>query len=114
MKLNLCMRYKKEAKGEIEIAVSNLHTLPKREEIDEIRAIYGAGSTILSPTYQKFKVQSHIWRPWTKVRKENHVTKFCNYQSTINHSFEKLSASGSRPIQGVKHVGDTDQALILS
>ena len=48
-------------KEKIEIAVSNLHAFVKREEHDEIRAIYVTGRYILPPPYQKFKVKSHIW-----------------------------------------------------
>ena len=47
-------------KEKIEIPLFNLHALVKEEENNEIRAICGAASYILSPPYQKFKVQSHI------------------------------------------------------
>ena len=40
-------------KEKIEIAASTLHALVQREENDEIRAIYGAGSSLLSLSYQK-------------------------------------------------------------
>ena len=40
-------------KEKIEIAASNLYATVQREENDEIRAIYGAGSSFLSPPYQK-------------------------------------------------------------
>ena len=40
-------------KEKIEIAASNLYAMVQREENDEIRAIYGAGSSFLSPPYQK-------------------------------------------------------------
>ena len=64
-------------KEKIKIVVSNLHALVKRErererqtdrqtDRNEIRAIYGAGNYIISPSYQRFKAQSHIWRSWTK------------------------------------------------
>ena len=40
-------------KEKIEIAASTLHVLVQREENDKIREIYGAGSSLLSPPYQK-------------------------------------------------------------
>lgn len=65
--------FKKES---ILAAVSNIQTLIKREETDEVRAIYGAGNYVLSNEYKIFKVQSHLWHSWSTDRKQDHVEKF--------------------------------------
>ena len=45
----------------------------KREENDEVRAIYGAGNYVLSNRYKVFQVQSHIWHSWSGDRKKDHI-----------------------------------------
>ena len=66
-------QFKKES---ISAAVANLHTMVKREENDEVRAVYGAGNYVLSNPYKKFQVQSHIWHSWSEERKRDHIDKF--------------------------------------
>ena len=65
--------FKKES---ILAAVSNLHAVIKREENDEVRAIYGAGNYVLSSQYKNFQVQSHVWHAWNENRKRDHIDKF--------------------------------------
>lgn len=65
--------FKKES---ILVAVANIHAMVKREENDEVRAIYGAGNYVLSNSYKVFQVPSHIWHSWSGDRKKDHIEKF--------------------------------------
>ena len=42
-------------------------------------------------------MQSHTWNSFTKDQKEDHISKFCNYQSTTDDFFEKPSISRRKP-----------------
>ena len=51
-----------------------------RQDSEEIMAIYGAGSYVLSAAYKQFFVPSATWHDWNVERKKDHFHKFQNYK----------------------------------
>ena len=76
--------FKKES---ILAAVSNLHAMIKREENDEVRAIYSAGNYVLSSQCKNFQVQITFGTPGMRIVKEiiliNSGNKFKSFESSV-------------------------------
>ena len=90
-------RQQKFQKVSISELLSNIESIIKREEIDEVRALYGAGNYHLASEYEKFKIASHTWHSWSIERISEHIDKFRNYTPTIDDTFQKPSAAGRKP-----------------
>ena len=76
-------------KKDVTAAIANLQSLIKREENDEILAVYGQGNYLLSPDYKDFKRPSHVWHSWTPERRDDHLKKFREYRPSLDDSFQK-------------------------
>jgi len=48
--------------------IRNLKRLSDRQDAEEVRALYGAGSYVMSRQYIKFKVESSRWHSWSEGR----------------------------------------------
>ena len=77
--------------------VTHLQDIVIRKQNDEIRAIYGAGNYVHSPEYKKFQIPSHTWHSWSESRRKDHITKFYEYEPSIDDTFIKPSSSGRKP-----------------
>ena len=71
--------------------IRNLKGLSVREEV---RALYGSGSYVLTRQYSKFKVESSKWHSWNEDRREDHVRKFT---PVYTDDFSKPKNSGRKP-----------------
>ena len=66
-------------KKPVKEAIRNIQKLRDIQDSEEVRAIYGADSYVLSAAYKQFFVPRATWHNWTVERKNNHVQKFRNY-----------------------------------
>ena len=82
--------------------INCLQQILTRQEEEEIRAIYGAGSYILADPYKQFRVDSARWHSWTKERQENHVSALNMFGSSFSNSFNKPKNCGRKPGQQVR------------
>ena len=57
-------------------AIGNIQKLIDRQDSEEVRALYRAGSYVLSTSYKQFFVPSATWHNWTVEQKKDHVQKF--------------------------------------
>ena len=77
-------------------ALKSLSNLAKRQENDEIRAIYGAGNYSLSTPYIKFKVDSARWHSWGESRRLDHYKKFRAYKPNPSDQFQRPKNVGRK------------------
>ena len=77
--------------------IRNLKRLSDRQDAEEVRALYGAGSYVLSRQYSKFKVESSRWHSWNEDRRKDHVRKFRDYTPVLSDDFSKPKNSGRKP-----------------
>ena len=77
--------------------LTHLQDIVIRKQNDEIRAIYGAGNYVHLPEYKKFQIPSHTWHSWSESRRKDHITKFYEYEPSIDDTFIKPSSSGRKP-----------------
>ena len=56
-------------------AIWNIQKLSDRQDSEEVRAIYGAGSYVFSAAYKQFFVPSATWHNWTVERKKKTMSK---------------------------------------
>ena len=63
-------------------AIRNIQKLSDRQDSEEVRAIYGAGSYVLSAAYKQLSVPSATWHNWT-VEQENIMSKGFEITSQI-------------------------------
>ena len=82
-------------KENIATALSNIQSIVKREEEDEIHGLYGTGNYVLAPEFKSFRVLGHIWHSWSEERKKNHIEAFRNHKPTIMDTFTMLSNLGN-------------------
>lgn len=73
-----------------------------RQEEEEIRAIYGAGTYVLADPYKEFRVDSARWHSWSRERRVNHVSSLQMFEPTLNSSFSKPKNCGRKPGQQVR------------
>ena len=84
-------------KKDVITVVQNLKKLSERQELDEIRALYGAGNYKLAEPYKSFFVSSEKWHGWNSARKQDHLKKFREYKPTPTDLFHKPSNAGRKP-----------------
>ena len=74
-----------------------MQKLNVRQDSEEVRAVYGAGSYVLSAAYKQFFVPHATWHNWTVERKKDHVQKFRNYKPNVSDNFKKPKNAGRKP-----------------
>jgi len=84
-------------KKDVITVIQNLKKLGDRQDLDEIRAIYGAGNYKLAVPYKGFFVSSEKWHGWSSARKQEHLKKFREYTPTPTDLFQKPSNAGRKP-----------------
>ena len=84
-------------KKDVITVVQNLRKLSERQELDEIRALYGTGNYKLAVPYKGFFVPSDKWHGWSTARKQDHLKKFREYKPNLSDNFEKPKNSGKKP-----------------
>ena len=82
--------------------INCLQQILTRQEEEEIRAIYGAGSYILADPYKQFRVDSARWHSWSKERRESHVSALNMFEPSLSNSFNKPKNCGRKPGQQVR------------
>ena len=60
-------------KKTVKEAIGNIQKLSDRQDSEELRAIYGYGSYVLSAAYKQFFVPSATSHNWTVERNKDHV-----------------------------------------
>ena len=90
-------------KGDILVVIKNLERLSDRQDTEEVRALYGAGSCTVNKPYKKFLVQSSEWHSWSDSRRRDHVKKFRQYVPSVTDIFSKSKNSGRKPSYQKRH-----------
>jgi len=97
-------REKKEQcfkKGNVKDVISTLQSIVKRQENDEVRALYGCGPYRLSTTHKKFQMNSINcsikWHSMEAKKRMKHVADFRQHSPTLDEHFSKPSKSGRKP-----------------
>ena len=84
-------------------AIASLEKLLKRQDEQEVLAIYGAGSYVLAEPYKtKFGRDSAVWHSWNSERKQQHVDAMRKFKPSISNSFTKPKNCGRKPGQTVR------------
>ena len=83
-------------KKAVKEAIGNIQKLSDRQDSEEARAIYGAGSYVLSTAYKQCSVTSATWHNWIIEQKKDHVIKFQNYKPNVSDNFQKPKNAGRK------------------
>ena len=86
-------------KEDVITVIQNLSKLCDRQDVEEIRALYGSGSYVLTQQYSKFKVDTKIWHGWSEKKRKDHVKAFRSYRPTLTDQFTKPKSAGKKPSQ---------------
>ena len=100
-------------KGPNEVA-ETLQVLHNRQQVEERRAVYGAGKYVLAPEYIKFMVESSTWHTWSEKRKRDHIAAFKAYQPTISESYQKSKNAGRKPNEFTRTRPHGDPDVVVS
>ena len=76
-------------KEDIVTAMSNIQSIIKREDNEEIRAIYGAGNYVLAPEFKKFQVLSHKWHSWGSTPELSYQNQFQSAKASVASRLRK-------------------------
>ena len=76
-------------------AVQTMEKLIQREENDEVMAIYGSGSYVLSQDYAKWFAP--VWHTWPVDRRSAHLEKFRKFIPSLDQTFRKPLNAGQNP-----------------
>ena len=90
-KVNQCFQKRSVKEG-----IECFQQLSERQENEEIRAIYGAGSYSLATTYKSFQVDSARWHSWDEETRKSHIKKMRSYTPTPSDVFDKPSKAGRK------------------
>ena len=82
-------------KGSINDAVRTINELIKREEKQEVMALYGGGDYALSQPYQNWYAPN--WHSWDEDRREKYLEKFRAAKPCLESTFVKPANSGQKP-----------------
>ena len=92
-KISQC--YKKASVVEL---INSLRAIVTRQQTEEIRALYGAGSYCLQSEFKKFLVDSAKWHTrWSEQQRKGHVSTFREYSPTISDSYTMPHNVGRKP-----------------
>ena len=83
-------------KEDIKEVVSTLQAIVKRQQSDEIRAIYGCAPYHLSNAYKKFEVEAVKWHAMETKNRMKHVANFRKYSLSLEEHFNKPVKSGRK------------------
>ena len=81
--------------GTVLEAVNTINSLVKREENDELLALYGAGNFVLSQQYKNWFAP--MWHSWSSERRQRYAKDFRLAQPTIETTFVKPANPGRKP-----------------
>ena len=84
-------------KSSVKEVIDSFQQLSERQENEEIRAIYSAGSYRLAITYNPFQVDSARWHSWNEETRKNHIKKMRSYTPIPSDAFNKPSNTGRKP-----------------
>ena len=71
--------FQKKKKKDVKEVIWTLQAIVKREQSDEIRAMYGCGPYRLSNAYKAFEVEAVKWHAVETKNKMKHVANFRKY-----------------------------------
>ena len=80
----------------VDVIVS-LEEMVNRQDQEEVRALYGAGSYEISKEYRRFLVDSARWHSWSPQRREQHLSTFRKFEPSIGDSFKMPKNAGRKP-----------------
>ncbi len=81
--------------GTVLEAVNTINSLVKREENEELLALYGAGNYVLSQQYKNWFAP--MWHSWSPERRQRYAKNFRLAQPTIESTFVKPANPGRKP-----------------
>ena len=65
--------------------------------LEEVRALYGAGSYEISKEYRRFLVDSALWHSWSPQTREQHLSTFRKCEPSIGDFFKMPKNAGRKP-----------------
>jgi hypothetical protein len=81
--------------GDVLTAVKTVELLARREEREEMVALYGSSQYVIAPQYKQFLAPS--WHSWSDDRKQKHLQDFLTYDPTLEDTFPKPANAGQKP-----------------
>ena len=77
--------------------IENLQWLSDRQDIEEVRALHGAGNYSIAGSHKRFSIQSSEWYSWDENRRKDHVQKIRSFVPGKTDLFSKPRNSGRKP-----------------
>ena len=74
----------------------------QQSQIEEIRALYGAGRCELTTTHKKFAVDSARLHSWLEKCSASHIDAFRNFRPGLADTFEKPKTAEIKPSLRIK------------
>ena len=84
-------------KRDVATVIKNLQRLSDRQDVEEVRALYGSGNYSIAEPYKRFCIQSSEWHSWDENRRKDHVRKFRSFVPGKTDLFSKPRNSGRKP-----------------
>ena len=100
-------------KGSLETVISTLQKLVKRQENNEIKAIYESGPYSLSKQYSKFKIGSVKWHSMAGDYRRKHVKKFRMYKPNLDDEYIKPKKSGKKLSDGANRIRKQQETEVI-
>ena len=100
-------------KKAVKETIGSIQKLSYRQDSEEVRTIYVAGSYVLSAAYMHFFVPSATWHNWTVERKKDHVQKFRNYKPNVSDNFKKPKNAGRKPNNAKRIRTSPDRDIVM-
>ena len=82
-------------KGSVIDAINTVKTLIKREEQQEVLAIYGGDKHVLAPSYKNWFASK--WHSWGDDQKEKYLQDFRSAKPSVESTFLKPANPGQKP-----------------
>ena len=84
-------------KRDVATVIKNLQRLSDRQDVEEVRALYGSGNYSIAEPCKRFCIQSSEWHSWDENRRKDHVRKFRSFVPGKTDLFSKPRNSGRKP-----------------
>ena len=85
------------SKKSINEIIKSFESFYNRQDKEELRALYGAGSFSVATEYEKFKLDSAQWHRWLMKKKQDHIKRFRNYKPNLTDAYKKPCNSERKP-----------------
>ena len=97
--------------GSVLDVVNTIQILMEREENEEVLALYGGGTYVLSQEYKNW--YAPIWRSWTPERRKWHISKFRAAAPPLEQTFVKPVNAGRKPGHQLRMRPQNDLSVIF-